>query len=162
MKALAIILTVLVLAVGGCICYGLYHTRLEVAGKGLQVMPAQERSAQFEALRDAVSQRTLQGTLLKDEPLGSAPDYSYYIYTLRLRNPCLVSAEMVELQIAPIDGDILFYGDTGETVIPAGQSRDVWCVLLTKGTPSAIREIFITYYLWGHPMEMRFTYDDLR
>ena len=162
MKVFAIILTILVLAVAGCLCYGLYHTRLEVVGKGLQTLPAQERSAQFDALRDAVSQRTMQGTLLKDEPLADAQDYTYYIYSLRLKNTGLVSAEMVELQIAPTDSDILFYGDTGEIVIPAGQSRDVWCVLLTKGKPSPIREIFITYYLWGHPLEMRYTYDDMR
>ena len=79
MKAAAIILTVLVLIAGGCLCYGLYHTRLEVVGKGLQVLPAEERKAQFEALKDAMAQKTVQGTLLRDEPLSDAGEYAYYI-----------------------------------------------------------------------------------
>lgn len=162
MKALAVFLTVLVLISAGCLYYGLSNAHLEVVGKGLQVLPAQERSAQFEALRDAIAKQTMQGTLLNNSPLSDASDYTYYIYSLRLKNPGLVSAEMVELQIAPTDADILFYGDTEEMVIPAGQSRDVWCVLLTKGTPLPIREIYITYYIWGHPMEMRYTYDETR
>ena len=69
---------------------------------------------------------------------------------------------MVELQIAPIESDVLFYCDTKETIIPAGETRDVWCVLLTQGTPHAVRDIYITYYLWGHAQEVRYTYDNGR
>ena len=160
MRTVAIILIVLVLAVGGALGWALFHTNLQVTGKALQTLPAQTRAAEFDALRAAVSRQSLLGTLLKSGEMGPAENYSYYIYTLRLKNNCLVPAEMVEMQISPIQQDVLFYGDTAETVIPPGGEKDVWCVLLTEGAPHAVRDIYVTYYLWGHPQEVKFTYDD--
>ena len=153
---------VLVIAVGGCFGWALFHTDLQVTGKALQILPASERSAQFDALRAAVSRQSLLGTVLKSGEIGPAENYSYYIYTLRMKNNGLVPAEMVEMQLAPIAADVLFYGDTQETVIPPGQEKDVWCVLLTEGTPHSVRDLYVTYYLWGHPQEVKFTYDGAR
>lgn len=160
MKTAAIVLIVLVLAVGGCLGYGLFNTSLQVIGKGLQTLPAQERAEEFAALRTALEQNSLQGTILRPGELGAAADYSYYVYTLRLHNPGLIDAQMVELQIAPLGSDVLFYGETQEVIIPAGGTRDVWCVLLTQGTPHAVRDLYVTYYLWGHAHEVKFTYDN--
>lgn len=160
MKKLAITLIVLVLALGGLIGYGLFNTSLSVIGQGFQKTPASQRSADFETLRQNVEKKSLLGTMLKNETLGDASRYSYYIYTLRIKNPGLVPAEMVELQIAPIEQDVLFYTDTVENVIPPGETRDIWCVLLTEGEPYAVRDIYITYYLWGHEHEVKFTYEN--
>lgn len=151
---------VLVLLTAGVLGYGLFNTSLQVTGKALDVIPASQRAGEFEALKGSVERNSLIGTILKKDPLGSAEEYSYYMYTLRLHNPGLVDAEMVELQIAPMNQDVLFYGETQEIVIPAQGTRDVWCVLLTKGTPHAVRDIYVTYYLWGHPHEVKFTYDN--
>ncbi len=160
MKTAAIVLIILVLAAGGCLGYALFNTNLQVIGKGLQTLPATERAAQFDALRTAVGRQSLLGTVLKNTQMGPAQDYSYYIYTLRLKNNCLVPAEMVEMQISPIAADVLFYGQTGEIDIAPGETKDVWCVLVTEGAPHAVRDIYITYYLWGHPQEVKFTYDN--
>ena len=162
MKTAAIVLVILVLAAGGCLGYALFNTDLRVVGKSLEVLPAAQRTAEFDALKTAVQRQSLLGTVLKTGEIGAAEDYTYYIYTLRLENKCLIPAEMVELQISPIDSDALFYCDTQETVIPAGETRDVWCVLLTRGTPYAVRDIYITYYLWGHAQEVKYTYDSAR
>ena len=162
MKTAAIILMVLVLAAAGCLGYALFNTNLQVVGKSLEVLPAAQRTTEFDALKTAVQRQSLLGTVLKSGEIGAAEDYSYYIYTLRLENKCLIPAEMVELQISPMDSDVLFYCDTKETIIPAGETRDVWCVLLTQGTPHAVRDIYITYYLWGHAQEVRYTYDNGR
>ena len=160
MKTVAIVLIVLVLAVGGCMGYALFHTNLQVIGKSLQIIPAGERQAEFDALRLNVENQSLLGTVVRADALENAADYSYYVYTLRLKNAGLVPAEMVEMQIAPISSDVLFYGETQEIDIPVGGTRDVWCVLVTKGTPHAVRDMYITYYLWGHPHEIKFTYDN--
>ncbi|MBQ7655017.1 MAG: hypothetical protein IJS41_00765 [Clostridia bacterium] len=162
MKIAAIALVILALMFGGCLGYALFNTDLHVVGKGLEVLPAAQRAAEFDALKAAVQRQSLLGTVLKNEDFGPAEDYSYYVYTLRLENKCLIPAEMVEMQISPIDSDVLFYCDTGETIIPAGETRDVWCVLLTRGTPHAVRDIYITYCLWGHAQEVKFTYDSAR
>lgn len=160
MKKAAVCLIVLVVVLAGAMVYGLFNTSLQVIGKGLQIVPASEREAEFQQLRDTVSQRSLLGTIVQSGTLSAAGDYSYYIYTLRIKNPGLVAAEMVELQIAPISADVLFYGETGEIVIGPGETRDVRCVLLTKGTPHAVRDVYVSYYLWGHPYEVKFTYDN--
>ena len=152
----------LVLVAGGTLGYALFSTNLAVTAKGLQVLPARDRAAEFEALRLSARQKSLLGTLLKSGEWGGAEDYSFYLYSLRLKNNGLVPAEMVEMQVAPIENDMLFYGDTQETVIPPGGEKDVWVVLLTEGTPHSIRDLYITYYLWGHPQEVKFTYDDAR
>ena len=60
----------------------------------------------------------------------------------------------------PIGEDVLFYGEGGEVVIEKGQTRDIWCVLLSKGQTHDVRNMYITYYLWGHPYEVKFTYDN--
>lgn len=160
MKKAAIVLMVLVLAVGGVIGYALFQTNLQVLAKGLQRTPAAERRKEFEALKQAAEGQRLMGTVLKKEGIGQAENYSLYTYTLRLKNNCLVDAEMVEMQISPASGDVLFYGSTQEIVIPAGKTKDISCVLLTEGTPRAVREIYVTYYLWGHPKQIKFTFDD--
>ena len=162
MKTAAIVLMVLVLSAAGCLGYALFNTDLHVVGKSLEVLPAAQRIAEFDALKSAMQRQSLLGTVLKTGEIGAAEEYTYYIYTLRLENKCLIPAEMVELQISPMDSDVLFYCDTKETIIPAGETRDVWCVLLTKGTPHAVRDIYITYYLWGHPQEVKYTYDNGR
>ena len=159
MKAAAIGLIVLVLVAGGTLGYALFSTNLAVTAKGLQVLPARDRAAEFEALRLSARQKSLLGTLLKSGEWGGAEDYSFYLYSLRLKNNGLVPAEMVEMQISPTPQDVLFYGAQEETVIPPGQTRDVWCVRLTEGQPTSVRDLYITYYLWVHPQKVRFTYD---
>ncbi|MBQ4075248.1 MAG: hypothetical protein IJD39_08605 [Clostridia bacterium] len=159
MKTAAIVLVILVLVVGGLFGYGLFNTSLQITGKNLQTFSALERQDEFNSLRIAMEQNSLLGTVLHHGALGSPDEYSYYVYTLRLENPGLIDAEMVEIQIAPISQDVLFYGPTEEIIIPAGQTRDIWCVLLTKGAPHVVRDLHITYYLWGHDHEIKYTYN---
>lgn len=165
MKTTAILLMILVLAVGGILGYGLFNTSIIVTGKSLQTFSALDRPDEFLSLKYAVEQNSLLGTILHSGQLGEAGEYTYHVYTLRLKNPGLVDAEMVEMQVAPLSQDVLFYtptdvyGHTEEIVIPAGETRDIWCVLLTRGTPHAVRDLRITYYLWGHPHEVKYTYE---
>lgn len=160
MKKTAIILMILLLGCAGVVGWGLTHTNLRVIGKSVQISAASERPQEFAALKEAAQNQSLLGTRVKSGTLGNAEEYSYFLYTLRLKNDGLVDAEMVEVQIAPLDSDVLFYGETGEIVIKAGETRDVWCMLLTQGRPHPVRDIYVTYYLWGHPQEVKYTYED--
>lgn len=160
MKKAALIVLIFTVLAAGVVVYALFHTALLVEGTALQAFPATEREAEFSVLRQEVSQNSLHGTMLRNVSLGESGDYRYRVYTLRLKNPCLVPAQMVEIQIAPIGQDILFYGQEEEIDIAPGETRDLWCVLLTEGDTHDVREMKITYYLWGHPHEVRFTYDE--
>lgn len=159
MKKTAILLLILLLIVSGTVGWGLMHTDLQVIGKSVRVLPAGEREKEFSALREAVKNQSLLGTQVSGGELGEAADYSFFIYTLRLKNSGLADAEMVEVQIAPLEGDALFYTDPGEKIIKAGEAGDVQCVLLTRGRPHPVRDLYVTYYLWGHPQEVKYTYD---
>lgn len=160
MKKAALIALAVTVVTAVVLMYALFNTALVVEGKALQAFPASEREAEFSVLRQEVSQMSLHGTMLRGAALEQSERYVYRVYTLRLKNPCLIKAEMVEMQIAPIAQDILFYGQEDEIAIAPGESRDVWCVLLTEGETHDVREMKITYYLWGHPHEVKFTYDN--
>lgn len=160
MKKIAIALAVLAVLFAGALGYGLFNTNVKVLAKGLQTIPAAQRAQEFSSLRQALENGSLLGTPLRATTLGDAEDYTFYLYTLRLHNPGLVPAEMVELQLAPASADILYYGETEEIILQPGETGDVWCMLLTQGTPHAVRDFYITYYLWGHAHEVKFTYDN--
>lgn len=147
------------LILAGTVGWALLHTNLRVIGKNVRIVPATERAAEFARLKEAVKNQSLLGTQLKSGELGQAGEYYFYSYTLRLKNEGLVTAEMIEVQIAPGAGDVLFYGDTAETVIHPGETEDVWCVLLTREKANPVRDLYVTYYLWGHPQEVKYTYD---
>ena len=86
MKPLAIGLLALTLLCGGLLCYGLFNADLRVVAQGMQAVPAQDRAAEFEALRQSARQGSLLGTLLQSGDIGPAEDYSFYVYSLRLQN----------------------------------------------------------------------------
>lgn len=159
MKTLAVIILVLVLAVSGMLGYALFNTALVVEGKGMQTLSAQSRYEDFAELQRNLEYGTDEATVYGEQLLLDASEYNFYIYTLRLKNRCLVPAEMVEMQVVGKDGDILSYDDGNQVNISPGASRDVWCVLLTRGTPTPVREIVITYYLWGNPQTVKYTYE---
>ena len=159
MKTLAIILTVLVLLVSGVLGYALFNTALVVEGQGLQVISAADMPEEFNALRQAVGSNTVSGALFRNQEIVNAGDYNFYVYTLRLKNNCLVPACMTEVQLSPLQMDVLCYDEDVRVDIAPGESRDVWCVLLTEGTPTAVRELTVTYYLWGNPQTVKYTYE---
>lgn len=158
MKYVAVILMILVLVAGGVVVYALLNTSMAVEGQGFQAINAADRAAEFMTLQSVMDRNALQGVVYREASFDDPNGYSYYVYTLRLHNKCLVPAEMVELQVSPAPSDILMYGDTGEIAIAAGATRDVWCAVVTSGTPAAARDIIITYYLCGNPYSVRFTH----
>ena len=125
MKTFAIIMIVLCVALAGTLGYALFHTRLLVEGKGLQVLSAGDNLQDFERLQSQIERDCVEGTLFDAAPLLDAGEYSFYVYTLRLKNPCLVNAEMVEVQLAPMQGDVLCYDEAAEVQIGPGGSHRV-------------------------------------
>ncbi len=158
MKYVAILLIVITLAAGGVVVYALLNTSLAVEGQGFQAISASERANEFLTLQSVVERNALQGVVYRDAALDDPGKYTYYVYTLRLHNKCLVAAEMVEMQVSPAQADVLMYGESNEVIIPAGATRDVWCAVVTEGAPVAARDITVTYYLCGNPNSVRFTH----
>lgn len=162
MKKLAIFLILLVMIFAGVILYGLFQSNLQVVSKGLEVYFATDVPQLFDQHKTEVENKGFIGTLIRNEPLGYAEDYVYRRYSLRVKNNGLVDAEMVEIQIAPEDEDVLYYGENGKVDIKAGETKEIWCVLLSKKDTPDVRNFFLTYYLWGNPQEVKFTYDNTK
>ena len=84
-------------------------------------------------------------------------DYVFYTYTFRLENNTTLPAEMIEVQITPMSGDILQIGSDQVLTLPAHTIGDVTATILTSKDMHAIREANITYYIWGIPFTIRTT-----
>lgn len=157
MKYLAIFLTLLALALGSLTVYELVNTQLQVTGQDRQTQDASEQMDEYNLLKTAVLHKSLEGTTFSDE-VPEANLCRFDTYTVRLKNNGLLPVEMVEIQLSQEDGDILYYGSGSEVTIAPGETKDVWVKLLTGGNDIAARDMYITYYIWGHPQTEKFTY----
>ena len=83
--------------------------------------------------------------------------YTVHKAELYQRLEITVPADMVELQVTPMAGDILQIGSFDNVKLPAGQTVDATATILTGKNMHAIREVCITYYIWGVPFTMKTT-----
>ena len=151
MKRFAIVSVVLLLiallGVGA-----MYMTsNVTVIAQGVTALEAYRNYDLFTDLSAQVRAGAVVGTsFVAPQELSSAEDYVFYTYTFRL-------AEMIEVQITPMSGDILQIGSDQVLTLPAHTIGDVTATILTSKDMHAIREANITYYIWGIPFTIRTT-----
>lgn len=153
------ILTVLILIVTLVgVGYMYMNANIYVEAVGVIATDAQSQQALFEELQTQLRLGAVVGTPYTAAlELAGPEDYQFLTYTVRLRNNCSVPADMVELQITPMAGDILQVGSSQDVKLPAGQTVDATATILTGVNMHAIREVTITYYIWGVPFTMKTT-----
>ena len=153
------ILTVLILIVTLVgVGYMYMNANIYVEAVGVIATDAQSQQALFEELQTQLRLGAVVGTpYTAAQELSGPEDYQFLTYTVRLRNNCSVPADMVELQITPMAGDILQVGSSQDVKLPAGQTVDATATILTGVNMHAIREVTITYYIWGVPFTMKTT-----
>ena len=169
MKYVAVFMVVLVLLAAALGIYTYANIKLQVAEIKLQAYPATQQETDFLGWQAAVDNGAVSGTAFTESIPGTADDYSYFVYTLRLRNRGLIDAEMVEIQPVPVNGDVLSYSTTdmasinANTVISAGSECDVWNVIITskqnQDNHIVTRSFYITYYIWGLPVTVTAVYN---
>ena len=157
MKKLTILLLALSLAVGCVMLWQWTHTELYVAARSVRTVPAAEMRSNFEAVSHAVQSGSLQGAVYHREALREMAGCSFRFFTLTLENRGLLPAEMTELQLTPLPKDICAYLSRQEVVIPPGGSRDVTLTLLTADRSQGVRDVTVTYYLWGRLYRQKVT-----
>jgi hypothetical protein len=166
MKTAAVILIVLVLIAGALLVYQLVNLTLSVTPVSAQVIPCNDQEPEFRRVQQAVDERALIGTVLQQAVPGNAGDYSFIIYSVKVKNNGFLPARMTEIQVSPLATDMLFYTDGSaqgvvpNITVPAGGSQTLRCVLLTQSIEGmhAVRDIYVTYYIWGHPFTVKVTY----
>lgn len=113
-------------------------------------IPASSDPFAFEQLKASVMDGTFQGTLFQ-KPLEwkDASEYVYLTYTIRLRNNCLVPIDMVEGQVVPLSTDILQIGSFDVRSLGLKSEGDLTVQILAPKDTHSVRELIVTYYLWG-------------
>ena len=87
-----------------------------------------------------------------------ASDYVYLEYTLRIRNNCLVPIDMIEVQVIPHSDDILQTVDLGVRSLDLKSEGDLKVRVLAPKDTHPIREMIVTYYVWGVSFSLRTTF----
>lgn len=158
MKAVAILSVIVLIAVLVGVGYLYLTSTVVVEALGVVAVEASTQEALFNDLRAQVEERRVLGTAFTtDAPLNAA-DYQFYTYTVRLRNNCFVTADMVEVQVTPMAGDVLQLGDTTARALPAQSTGDITATILTPIGMHSVRELNVSYYMWGVPFTIRTTY----
>lgn len=140
------LLLVMVLLVG----YLFLTAQVQVMDIQVKGTPASADAQAFEKLKQSVLDETFQGTLFQ-KPLEwkDADEYVYLTYTVRLRNSCLVPIDMVEAQVVPQSSDILQVAQLDVRSLDLKSEGDLTVTILAPKDTHSVREMIITYYLWG-------------
>jgi hypothetical protein len=153
------ILTVLILIVTLVGVGYMYMTaNIYVDAVGVVATEAANQPMHFAELRQQLRLGAVTGTpFVQAQELADAENYQFLTYTIRLKNDTAVTADMVELQVTPMTGDVLQIGSYHDVKLPAGQTVDATATILTAKNMHPIREVTITYYIWGVPFSMKTT-----
>ena len=168
MKKAAILLTILVLLLGGLMVYALVGTQLSVyvGPRHLSILPAAQQPQQYQRWMDALVNDSLQGTVYDAKVQSGIDDHAFLVYEISLHNPGLLPADMVEVQLLPLKGDVLSVSgqvsmgqdiNTPVLLAPGGKTT-LQHILLTRETSNRSREFIITYYIWGNPFQVKQTW----
>ncbi len=155
----AAIVTVILLIVCLIGVGALYLTaNVTVEAVGVIAVEAATQPELFASLQDQQRSGYVNGTPYTSDAIGSAENYQFYTYTVRLKNNCFLTADMVELQVTPMQGDVMQLGDSSAKALPARSTGDIQATILTDVNMHSVRELNITYYMWGMPFTLRTTY----
>ena len=158
MKYAAIFMVLVLIASLVGVGYLYLTANVTVQAVGVTAVEASTQPALFEELARQVENRQVLGTAFSSVPLGSVENYQFYTYTVRLRNNSFVTADMVEVQVTPMEGDVLQIGNDTARALPARSTGDITATILTDVNMHSVRELIVTYYMWGVPFSLKTAY----
>lgn len=158
MRVVAVLLMVLCLAAVILSGYLYLTANIEVTGVSCVARDAADQRDLFQSLKSAVSSGSFTGTPFNISSVGSPEDCVFYEYTVEMRNDSFLRAEVIEIQITPMNGDILQIGDPEARDLAPRSRGSFSAVILTDRNMHNVREMTVTYYLWGLPFSERITY----
>ena len=100
---------------------------------------------------------TFVGTRFSSESIGTADQYQFLTYTVNLDNHAFLNAEVVEIRITPMQGDVLQLGEETEHNLASGENMDLSALILTARNMHSVREATVSWYFWGIPFTTRLT-----
>ena len=157
MKPFAIILIILVLAAVGGLGYLYLTSNLDVRFVSCVATDAVSQAEYFDTLRSRLDSSSFIGTRFSETTLGTADQYQFLTYTVRLNNHSFLKADVIEIRITPMQGDVLQVGDEYVHDLPSGQQADLSAMILTTREMHSVREATVSYYFWGIPFTAKLT-----
>ncbi len=140
----------LLLVMVGLVGYLFLTAEVEVVDISAKGYPVSNDLATFEKLKASIEDETFYGTLFQKPLEWKEPsEYIYLTYTLRLRNNCLVPIDMIEVQVVPQSNDILQLPDLKVKSLELKSEGELSVQILAPKDTHPIREMIVTYYLWG-------------
>ena len=157
MKPLAIILVVLVLAAVVGVGWLYLNARMDIRFVSCVANDGVDQTEVFDTLKARVKNSTFVGTLFTKEEPGTADQYQFLTYTLHFNNHSFLKAEVIEIRITPMQGDVIQIGEEYVHDLPAGQQMDLTATIMTARNMHAVREATVTWYFWGLPFTEKLT-----
>ncbi|MBR6027813.1 MAG: hypothetical protein IKP40_01895 [Clostridia bacterium] len=158
MKYIALLLVFLLLASLAGIGYLYVSSTFSVSQVTCEALEASAQPQFFASTKLQLEEHALVGTVFSDTVPGDAADYQFITYTVRLMNSTAVNADMVEVQITPMAGDICQIGSTRAMALQGRSEGDISVTMLTGIAMHPVRELTVTYYLWGIPFTLKTAY----
>ena len=157
MKPFAIILVVLVIAALAGLGWMFFSSRLDVSFESCATTDPLTQADVFSQLKESLENDTFIGTRYSTDPLSAPENYIFYTWTVDLRNNSFLPADVIEMQITPMSGDVLLIGDTAEHTLSPRTRGKLSATVLTARNSHSVREAIVTWYIWGLPFSTRLT-----
>lgn len=159
MKYVAWVLVIVLLAVVGGGVYLYLNANVAIEEIVFTSVSASERETEFQDYQRRLLNGAVPGTVFSADALSdNAGDYAFYTYTVKLKNNCFIPAKMVEVQVVPVAGDVLQTLDETDHTLPPREAGAVRATVLTHATSHSVRQVIVTYYLWGYMFTTTKTY----
>ena len=157
MKIAAVILIILVLAAVCAVGYLYLNANLDVRFVSCIASDGVSQVETFNMLKKKVENSTFVGTRFSSDSLGTADQYQFLTYTVSLDNHSFLNAEVIEIRITPMNGDVLQLGELSEHDLSSGQRTELSAMILTARNMHSVREATVSYYFWGIPFTTKLT-----
>lgn len=157
MKPLGIILIILVLVAIVGVAFLYFNAKLDIVFKECIATDGITQVDFFNNLKSEVNSSAFVGTRYSNTGLGTADQYQFLTYTIQLANHTFLKAEVIEIRITPMQGDILQIGEISEHDLLSGQQMDLSATILTDRAMHSVREATVSWYFWGIPFTARLT-----
>lgn len=157
MKFLAGLMVLLLLCSIGGVAWLYLEATVTVEATGTAVVEATAQPELFRTLSHQMRNDAVIGTTFRHAELQQPSDYQFTVYTVRLKNNCFLTADMIEVQVSPLAGDVLQIGyDTAYALKPR-TTGDIQATVLSDIGTQTMREVTVTYYMWGLPFTLKTT-----
>ena len=157
MKPFAIILVLLVVAALIGVGYLFFTGNLEITFSECVATDPLSQADYFNAMKTSLENNTFVGTRYSTSALPDPENCLFYSWTVHLENRSLLPVDTIEIQVTPMNGDILAIGDTAEHTLSPQDSSDLSVTVLTSRSMHSVREATVTWYVWGLPFSSRLT-----